>query len=278
MIRAALLCAATLGLTACVAPRMALAPGAEYVAMGSSFAAGAGIGPLREGTPERCGRTPVNYAGLVAERLDLALRDASCGGATTAHVLGAWDELPPQIEAVGPDTRLVTITIGGNDVNYVGGLFAASCEERGMAERMGGTCPDFTAPEEAKWTALARDMDAIAAGVRRRAPGAVLVFVQYVGLVPEEPCASVPLTANEISQARSMAERLATITAETAARHDAILLPVHTMSQAHLPCSAVPWAKAFPEGDAGVGGAPWHPTAEGHRAIADALVARLQSL
>ena len=278
MIRAALLCAATLGLTACVTPRMALMPGAEYVAMGSSFAAGAGIGPLREGTPERCGRTPLNYAGLVAQRMALTLRDASCGGATTAHVLGAWDELPAQIESVGPDTRLVTVTIGGNDVNYVGGLFTASCEERGMAESMGGTCPDFTAPEEARWTALARDMDAIAAGVRQRAPDAVLVFVQYVGLVPEEACGSVPLTADEVALARSMAERLAGITAQTAERHGAVLLPVHAMSQAHLPCSAVPWAKAFPEDDASGSGAPWHPTAEGHRAIADALVSRLSAL
>ena len=278
MIRAALLCAATLGLTACVTPRVAPTPGAEYVAIGSSFAAGAGIGPLREGTPERCGRTPVNYAGLVAERMGLSLRDASCGGATTAHVLGAWDELPAQIEAVGPDTRLVTITIGGNDVSYVGGLFAASCEERGMAERMGGSCPDFTAPEEAKWTALERDMDAIAEGVRARAPSALLVFVQYVGLVPEGACSSVPLTPGEVGLARLMAKRLAKVTAQTAERHGAVLLPVHAMSQAHLPCSAVPWAKAFPEGDAGGSGAPWHPTAEGHRAIAEALVSRLSEL
>lgn len=278
-----LLALSALGIAGCVGPqpdsRAALPIGADYVAMGSSFAAGAGIGPLRDGSPERCGRTPINYAGLVADRMQLTLRDSSCGGATTAHVLAPWDELPAQIDAVGPNTRLVTVTIGGNDVGYVAGLFAASCDDRGMAQNYGGTCPAFIAPDEAKWAALARDMDAIASAVHARAPEAVLVFVQYVGLIPDAACASVPLTPAEADLARSMADRLASITADTARRHGAILLPVHDMSRSHLPCSAQPWAKAFPEGEeADGGGAPWHPTAEGHRAIADALVERLRAL
>ena len=77
-----------------------LLPGARYVAMGSSFAAGAGIGPIREGTPPRCGRTTNNYPTLLAARLDLALDDQSCGGAKTAHITGAWNELAPQIDAL----------------------------------------------------------------------------------------------------------------------------------------------------------------------------------
>lgn len=51
--------------------------------------------------------------------MGLNLVDVSCGGATTAHILGAWSELAPQIDAVTSDTKLVTVTIGGNDLNYV---------------------------------------------------------------------------------------------------------------------------------------------------------------
>ena len=54
--------------------------------------------------------------------------DVSCSGATTAHILKRWGGLPPQIDAVTPAARLVTVTIGGNDVGYVGGLMAASCD------------------------------------------------------------------------------------------------------------------------------------------------------
>ena len=95
--------------------------------MGSSYAAGAGMGPLQQGSPERCLRTTNNYPSLLAKRLSLRLTDVSCGGATTTHLLSAWNELPAQLDAVTDATRLVTVTIGGNDINYMGALFGGSC-------------------------------------------------------------------------------------------------------------------------------------------------------
>ena len=71
-----------------------LAEGARYVAMGSSFAAGPGVGPVTPGTPPRCGRGTLNYPNLLAQKLKLDLVDATCSGATTEHVLGPWKELP----------------------------------------------------------------------------------------------------------------------------------------------------------------------------------------
>src|SRR5690348_15938455 len=75
-----------------------VSPGARYVSLGSSYAAGAGIGRLVPGTPQRCGRTENNYAHLLAARMHLELVDVSCGGATTAHILGPWNELPAQLD------------------------------------------------------------------------------------------------------------------------------------------------------------------------------------
>ena len=49
----------------------ALPEGARYVAMGSSFAAGPGVGPNTPDTPARCGRGTLNYPNLVAQRLKL---------------------------------------------------------------------------------------------------------------------------------------------------------------------------------------------------------------
>lgn len=92
----------------------ALPDGARYVAMGSSFAAGPGVGPNTPDSPQRCGRGTLNYPNLLAERLKLKLVDATCSGAKTVHV---WpmERSAPQIDSVDGDTRLVTITIGGND-------------------------------------------------------------------------------------------------------------------------------------------------------------------
>src|SRR5215218_2054364 len=93
-----------------------------YVALGSSFASGPGIDPIIDA---RCGRSGANYAHLVAERLGYDLIDVTCGGATVDDVLSRPQALmtggtvPPQLEAVGPDAELVTITVGGNDVEYL---------------------------------------------------------------------------------------------------------------------------------------------------------------
>jgi len=128
-IASAALAIALAGCAAGPAPDVApLAAKARYVAMGSSFAAGSGFGPIKPGTPQRCGRSTENYAAVLAAQLDLALIDVACGGSTTVHVLGPWNELPPQIDAVTAETALVTITIGGNDIGYVGYLLGQSCQ------------------------------------------------------------------------------------------------------------------------------------------------------
>jgi lysophospholipase L1-like esterase len=103
------------------------AAGSKYVAMGSSFASGPGIGTADASAPMRCGRSSENYAHLLATSRHLSLVDVTCGGATTQHILGSWNELPAQISAVDSETRLVTITIGGNDLNYIGLLAGYSC-------------------------------------------------------------------------------------------------------------------------------------------------------
>jgi hypothetical protein len=104
--------------------------GQRYVAIGSSFAAGPMLPPAKGGAPARCGQSMNNYPTLLAERFGMILTDRSCSGATTNNVLGPWGDIPPQINAVTPQTRLVTVTIGGNDLNYIGNLFTATCIQR----------------------------------------------------------------------------------------------------------------------------------------------------
>jgi lysophospholipase L1-like esterase len=102
-------------------------PGSRYVAMGSSFAAGPGIPGRAPGSPRRAGRSSGNYAHLVARALGLGLHDVTYSGATTSDVLSAAARgQPAQLAAVTPDTRLVTITAGGNDVGFLPRLTLAS--------------------------------------------------------------------------------------------------------------------------------------------------------
>lgn len=265
--------ALALGLSACAHRGVQLPGGARYVNMGSSFASGAGTGPAPAGSPARCYQSSVNYAHLLADRLQLTLDDVSCGGATSAHILNAWNELPPQIDAVTSDTRLVTITIGGNDVAFAGNLTAASCE-RGESIRVAGMalpCPLRFPVSEDAYAVLERNMREIARQVSARAPQARVVFIQYVTLVPGTQCAQSRFTEVEAAELRAVAARLADITTRAANESGASVLRMDQLSRAHTPCDADPWSTGLPLDYDETLGAPWHPNRRGMAEIADRL-------
>jgi lysophospholipase L1-like esterase len=251
-----------------------LQPGAQYVALGSSYAAGAGIGTLQTGSPQRCQRTTNNYPSLLAQRFRLQLMDVSCGGATTAHLLGPSNELPPQLDALTPSTRLVTVTIGGNDLDYMGALFGGSCRA-GVVARP-GPCPPPVQPDAAQYDRLEASLTTIAREVARRAPQAHPVFVQYLTAVPETLCKATTLAPADADSGRAIGRQLATLTARVAAANGALLLPADQMSRNHTACAADPWSHGLYEGYDMKQGTPWHPAPAGHAAIAAELAKLLQ--
>nr|WP_246617023.1 GDSL-type esterase/lipase family protein [Sphingomonas yunnanensis] len=240
-------------------------PGSTYVALGSSYAAGARAGPLAPSTPARCGQTVNSYPRLVAAGLHLHLVDASCGGATTEHLLSAWDELPAQLDHLTHATRLVTVTIGGNDVHLVGDLARAECAP--PRDGTAAVCGRPPAPTAAEWARLERNLTRVARAVRRRSPRARLVFVDYLDMLPAQPCASVPYDAAGLARAHATFRHLARLTAAVARRERATLLRAGALSRGHDSCSAEPYAVGHSET-----AASWHPTAAGHAAVAAALV------
>ncbi|MEO0062537.1 MAG: hypothetical protein RLZZ08_1097 [Pseudomonadota bacterium] len=240
-----------------------ISPGAEYVALGSSYAAGTGMGGIKPGTPERCQRSPLNYATLLAAGLHLRLVDASCGGAMTAHLLGPWNELPPQLDALTPQTRLVTITGAGNDIGFVRNLAASAC-----AQGTAG-CPARLDPVEADWRAVELALQQVVDRIRERAPSARIVFVDYVTLIPAHgTCAALGMSTGDADTARTVAKRLAAVTARVAHHNGADLIAASRLSASHTPCDPVPWSMGAP---GSASSTPWHPNAAGHAAIAAEL-------
>jgi lysophospholipase L1-like esterase len=247
--------------------------GAKYVAMGSSFAAGPGIPAYYEDTPAPCYRSTQNYAHQLARRLSMSLTDVSCSGATTAHLTGPRANIPPQLDALTPDTRLVTITIGGNDLGYIGGLSVASCAGLQKETGVEGDCPPpVTPPAEKTFADVAQSMDQIAKEVRRRAPEAQLVFVDYLAVLPETgTCAATPLSEIAADSARYTARRLAEITRKVAGDNGASIITASEFSKGHDACSADPWMHGYPRPGAPVAGSLYHPNLAGMTAVADAL-------
>ncbi|MGY1747692.1 SGNH/GDSL hydrolase family protein [Modestobacter sp. SYSU DS0511] len=150
----------------------------RYVALGSSFAAGPGIEPILH---PGCGRSGRNYAHLVAERLGYDLADVTSGGATVEDVLTrpqallAGGTVPPQVDAVGPDADLVTVTVGGNDVEYLLTLlrcsFQADPEGAPLPARAFFGTPVDPAAVDAALDELPQRLAGLVGEVRRRAPG-----------------------------------------------------------------------------------------------------------
>src|SRR5215207_8932949 len=158
-----------------------ISPGSLYVAMGSSFAAGPGIKPLAD---KAAGRSERNYAHLVAEALDLRLVDVTYSGATTANLLS-------QLEEVGPETRLVTITAGGNDLEYVGSLLRGSMMNtlakpatllgRRVANRIRARVSYLK--DQSAYDAVAVSLTEVVTKIRERAPQSRILLVDYLTLV-----------------------------------------------------------------------------------------------
>lgn len=255
----------------------------RYVAFGSSMAAGPGIGPRADGAPWRAGRSARNYPHLVAAQLGLDLVDVTYSGATTANLLREPQHgAPPQISALNGSEELVTVTIGGNDVGYVPMLFAAGMPR--LARKLpllGGALRaqlDPRAREEALGQ-VAASLEEVGRTVRSRSPGATVLFVDYLTLLPPPGTSAPPLSDTDVATGRHVAQTLERLTAEAAAATGCGLVRAGEASRAHHAWSAEPWTTKFglltlfKPGDP----APLHPNAAGMRAVADLVLAQLAS-
>jgi hypothetical protein len=115
-----------LSLTACSAtragtPSAAAVPQGSYVALGDSYTAGPDI-PSQTGVTAGCEQSSSSYPYLVAQRLRLHLTDVSCSSATVASLDTPQSTSdganPAQLSALSAATTLVTLGIGGNDVDW----------------------------------------------------------------------------------------------------------------------------------------------------------------
>ncbi|HEY0913602.1 MAG TPA: SGNH/GDSL hydrolase family protein [Solimonas sp.] len=250
----------------------------QYVAMGSSFAAGPAISSAAEDSPWFCARSRDNYAHQLARLRGLSLVDVSCGGATTRHILeGGQLMQPAQIEAVTAETELVTITIGGNDIAYLGNMMALACNDQTpwYIRSIGGCHVRSPEETEQKLQPLLERLVAIITEVRRRAPHAQVVLVNYQTLLPESgSCERLGLSDEAAAQMRVMANQLAEVTYAAAEGHGALLLDAQRLTLGHDVCAPQPWANGL-HPEKGLLGAPLHPTLEGMTAIAQGLNALL---
>lgn len=240
------------------------------------MAAGPGIRPQAPGAPWRAGRSARNYPHLVAERAGLDLMDVTYSGATTAHVLTDRQHgAPPQIEALNGSEALVTVTIGGNDVGYVPLLMAASLPA--LARRLLSGFTGELLDRDARDRALGEvfgSLCEVGRSVRRRAPQARVLFVDYLTMLPPAGDPAPPISTEHADLARWVATTLERLTAEAAAATDCEVVHAAAASRDHHAWSELPWTTK-PGVPLPFRPAPLHPNGAGMRAVADLILTEL---
>lgn len=217
----------------------AASPGSRvlnYVALGDSYAAGQALD---------CTHTASSYpVQLDALHRVKLLRDVACAGATTADVRTS------QLGALRHGTRLVTVTVGANDLDLA--RLEAACTTSPSA------CDAVIAASRDAVSGLLPDLVRTYLAIAARAPHAEILVTGYPLLVASGPLAE--------AQAAFDATIRAAVEAVAATGVDIHYVDVQFTG--HTIGTADPWFVLS-------GPNAFHPNAEGEAAIAAALAAAI---
>ncbi|MFI5937900.1 nidogen-like domain-containing protein [Actinoplanes sp. NPDC051494] len=274
------------------------APLVRYVALGDSYSSGFGMGSYEAGThldpaPNDCQRSEKAYSTMVADRLGLNLDFNACQGGVTDDFYqprgtreGAnWGE-EPQLNHLSTDTRLLTFTIGGNDVGFADiysecALGAEllpwnTCNQEDKVRKPlaaktarldGGSAGGDTALEKI------HPYPVVFADARAKAPYAERVVVGYPTFFPADG-ADTTFRCEMIKRVDQRWMHEKTVELNEVIKRNAQLYGFRYVDPnpafvGHEFCSADPWFYGITE-DGKV-----HPTPPGHQAIADAILREL---
>lgn len=235
----------------------------DYVALGDSSAAGPLV-PLQEASP--CLRSSKNWPKVVAAELGADVTDVTCSGATTDDLSGKqFGFVAPQYDALKPDTDLVTIAIGANDISL--GTVVPSCINP-LPKPAGSSCKRrYTAGGTdqlvQRIAAAAPKVGAALDEIAKRSPQADVYVVGYGtywqkgGCHPRDPIWDV-----DADYLQSSWDKLHAMLADQAAAHGAEYVDIREPSAAHGVCASYrdKWMEGLLPTSAA---APYHPNAKG---------------
>jgi lysophospholipase L1-like esterase len=251
------------------------APGV-YVALGDSYTAGPFI-PKPAGAPAGCLRSDHAYPRVLAGALRMPLRGASCSGATISKLTRSQEVIggtnPPQLKRLSGDVSLVTLQIGGNDVDFIEILlrcvtvlpFGSPCRDRyvrngidQISNRIAATGPRIATAIEA---------------IHERAPRARVVVLGYPAILPDTGRGCwplVPFAWDDVPYLRARHKQLNSMLAAQAAAHRARYVDLYGPSVGHDACAprTTRWVEPIAPGNPA---APLHPNAGGMRAMAQVI-------
>lgn len=221
----------------------------RYVALGDSYSSGTGT---RTYTNAACQRSNSAYPALLAAaRPNTALTFVACSGATTADVLAN------QISSVTASTKLVSISIGGNDAGFADVLtecalpaWASNCAAKVAAAQsyITGTLP--------------AKLNAVYAQIKSRAPSAKVAVMGYPRIFQGEDCnAATFFSPDDETKLNATADLMRSTIRTRAQAYGFSFGDVIPAFVGHAVCDSPAWLNGFsnPIGES------YHPNVTGHK-------------
>lgn len=254
---------------------------AQYVALGDSYSAGSGVLPLDPSAPLLCARSALNYPHVLAARTGDQLTDVTCGGAQTKDFAGSqYPGVAPQLDALGGSTKLVTLTIGGNDGNtFIDAILA--CGSAGVLTLgQGSPCKALygSSFDDTVDTSTYPAVKAALQAVRAKAPDARVAVLGYPWILPakaDPTCfAKMPIASGDVPYLRDLETHLNSAVQRAAQETGATYVDMSAVSEGHDACAPVGtrWIEPVLFGTNYV---PVHPNALGESEMAQQTEAAL---
>jgi hypothetical protein len=254
------------------APSSSAATPLRYVALGDSYSAASGVLPPDPAAPPSCLRSTSNHPHVLAGATGAELTDVTCGAAETNDFFEPqYEGVPPQLDAVGADAQLVTMTIGGND----SGVFIGSivrCGAAGLSTAgQGSPCKDrygSSFEDTIRTTTYPSLVNALQA-VRDAAPDGQVAILGYPWILPETGgCFDrMPVAEGDVPYLRGIQATLNDAVQRAAAATGATYVDMSAVSDGHDACRplGVRWIEPVLQGTNAV---VVHPNALGEAEMA----------
>lgn len=251
-----------------------------YVALGDSYSSAAGVLPTVPGSPPLCSRSRLNYPHDIAfVTRPRSFTDVSCSGAKTGDFFSSqYPGVPPQLDALGGSTRLVTMTIGGNDgdafSSILGACITASAEEVATTGSFAGDpCEQKYGPTFDDIVANVTYPDLVNAltAVHAKAPHATVAILGYPHALPAVGVPScypaMPISMGDVPYVNDWAQTLDTAVEKAAADTGTRFIDMGPSSVGHDACQPF-WRRWIEPVNGAINAAPVHPNAVGEAAMA----------
>jgi hypothetical protein len=255
------------GLPSCVSqtPR-------RFVVLGDSYAAGVGAGAdldfvnPYEPAGKNCYRSTHAYWGLLAFQLapGMATSGTDFEACTGDKIRDLYGKLAP----LNADTKLVTVSIGGNDLSF--STVVTKCYLPG-----GTSCPVAIATyiNDGSIARLRHDLDVVYTAIRNHAPHALVLVMGYPELVPPDhidDCGA--MDDSDAPLLHEAAVRVNGAIRETVQRHRGFtFVGLAKTFRGHTACNhgSEDWINAYDGGDGRK--RSFHPNVPGNAAIAQRI-------